>query len=196
MAAYPLFQAEGGGSTPTSALDLQLYEINMRLACELNKRWHSVLPRTDLGNMLCGNMSVAYGAMYRDNWYAVAILSQPIVASLCDGHTIELRRLAICNNAPKNSASRILSRIRRMVKQRFPKMLKIVSYQAVDVHVGTIYKAAGWRIAGKVVKARPQRMPGSKQRATGPLQTCSRKVRWEITVQRNRATVLESSSQG
>ena len=181
MAALPLFQAGGGGSIPTSPLQFQIIEIGMRLAQELNREWHSMLPRTDLGNLLCGNMSVAYGAIFEERYFAVAILSQPIIASLCDGETIELRRLAICSEAPKNTASRMLSVIKKMVHKKMPHLKRIVSYLAVDVHQGTIYKAAGWISVGEIVAARPQRFSGinPKTRATGPLQTTSRKQRWE-----------------
>ncbi len=182
IGAYPLFQEGSGGSTPTSPLQLHFYEISMQLAQELNRAWHSLLPRTDLGNLLCGNMSVAYGAMYNDNWYAVAIWSQPIIHSMCDGTTIELRRMAISDSAPKYTASRMLAIMRRLVKRKFPFLVKAISYQAVDVHAGTIYKAAGWTPVGKVVAARPQRFKGERGRATGPLQTKSRKLRWEIAL--------------
>lgn len=179
--AFPLFQEEGGGSIPTSALSLRIEEINMRLAQELNARWHSMLPRTDLGNLLCGNTSVAYGALFDNAWWAVAIWSQPIIRSMCDGETIELRRLAISDQAPKNTASRMLAVMRRLVKQKFPQVAKAISYLAVDVHSGTIYKAAGWIPVGDIVNARPQRFSNrnKKTRATGPLQTTSRKQRWE-----------------
>lgn len=154
----------------------------MRLAQELNARWHSMLPRTDLGNLLCGNTSVAYGALFDNAWWAVAIWSQPIIRSMCDGKTIELRRLAIPDNAPKNTASRMLAVMRRLVKRKFPDMEKAISYLAVDVHKGTIYRAAGWKPVGEIVAARPQRFSGVNKntRATGPLQTKSRKQRWEI----------------
>ena len=181
MAAYPLFQEDGGGSIPTSALQLQLTEIGMRRAQELNWKWHSMLPRTDLGNLLCGNTSVAYGAEFDGNYYAVGIWSQPIIRAVCDGHTIELRRLAICQSAPRNTASRMLAVMCRLVKRKFPEMCKAVSYLAVDVHKGTIYKAAGWTPVGAIVKARPQRFSGVNKntRATAPLQTKSDKQRWE-----------------
>ncbi len=179
IGSIPLFHNGDGGSSPTSTLDLTVREISMRTAADLNRQWHSMLPRTDLGNLLCGSTSVAYGADYGDQWYAVAIYTQPIIRSLCDGATIELRRLAVCSAAPKNTATRVLAVTRRMVKKRFPQIERIVSYQAVDVHAGTIYKADNWTPAGKIVDARPQRLPGSKQRATGPLQTTSRKLRWE-----------------
>ena len=42
VAAHPLFQAEGGGSIPTSALQLRLFEVSMELAADLNRQWHSM----------------------------------------------------------------------------------------------------------------------------------------------------------
>ena len=181
VVAHPLFQEEKGGSIPTSALSFDIVEMGMRRAQQLNQEWHSMLPRTDLGNLLCGSTSVAYAAEFEGNYYAVAIWSQPIIRAVCDGHTIELRRLAICDTAPKNTASRMLGVMRKLVKRKFPEMTKAVSYLAVDVHKGTIYRAAGWTIAGEIVAARPQRFSGvnKKTRATGPLQTKSRKQRWE-----------------
>ena len=182
VARLLLYQQADGGSIPTSPLLFRFVEVDMRTACELNRRWHSMLPRTDLGNMLCGNMSAAYAALFGGKFYAVAIYSQPIIRSMCDGKTIELRRLAICGECPKNTASRMMAITKKLVKKRYPFLEKVISYLAVDVHVGTIYKASGWHPVGDVVDARPQRLPGSKQRATGPLQTMSRKQRWEIRI--------------
>jgi hypothetical protein len=79
-----------------------------------------MLPRTDLGNLLCGNMSVAYAAEHGGAYYAVAIWSQPIIRSIADGVTIELRRLAIADEAPKNTASRMLAVMIRLVKRKYP----------------------------------------------------------------------------
>lgn len=177
---HPLFPGTSTEQGPESATQLRLYEVDMWTAAELNRRWHSMLPRTDIGNLLCGTTSVAYAAEFQDRYYAVAIWSQPIVASLCDGHTIELRRLAICREAPQNTASRLLAVMRRLVRKKYPSMVRAISYLAVDVHSGTIYKASGWTVVGEVVGARPQRMSGQGQRATAPLQTKSRKQRWEM----------------
>jgi hypothetical protein len=179
--AHPLFQEEGSGAKPTSPLQLTIQEIDMRTACVLNKKWHSLLPRTDLGNMLAGNTSVAYAAYFEGRYYAVAIFSQPIIRAIAkDGKTIELRRLAICAESPKNTASRMLSVCRKLVKKKYPQMEKCVSYLAIDHHKGTIYKASGWRQVGVISSPRPQRKTGDHGRATGPLQTHSRKQRWEI----------------
>jgi len=175
-----LIQSADGGSIPTSALQLRMVEIGMREAQRLNREWHSLLPRADLGNLLCGNTSAAYGALFGGRFYAVAIYSQPIVRAMCDGSTLELRRLAVSSEAPKNTASRMMAVTGRLVKKRYPQTNRLVSYLAVDVHKGTIYRAAGWKPVGGIVDARPQRKRGSRQRATGPLQTTSRKQRWEI----------------
>lgn len=181
MVARPLFQAGGGGSIPTSALQLRFVEVPMVYAQKMNERWHSLLPRTDLGNLLCGSISVAYVAEWEGMYYAIAIYSQPIIRAVAkDGKTLELRRLAICKEAPKNTASRMMAITKKLVKKKYPFLKRIISYLAVDVHSGTIYKAAGWKPVGKVVDARPQRKFGDKNRATGPLQTKSRKQRWEI----------------
>ncbi len=180
----PLFQPGKSISVPISALQLRVVKIGMRLACDLNRQWHSLLPRADLGNMLCGNMSVAYGAEHDDRWYAVAIWSQPIIRANCDGKTIELRRMAICADAPKYTASRILGVMRRLIKKEMPYLTRAISYQAIEVHEGTIYKASGWQRAGKISAARPQRFSNvsKRTRATGPLQTHSPKQRWEIAL--------------
>lgn len=181
VAAYPLFHEERGGSIPTSPLQFEIEEIGARLACELNRQWHSMLPRTDLGNILCGNMTVCFGAYFDGAWFAVGIWSQPIIRSMCDGHTIELRRLAINDHAPKNTASRMLSVMRKRLKRKMPHLQRLISYLAVDVHEGTIYKASGWRPVGDIVAARPQRFTRrTNQGSTGPLQTKSRKQRWEL----------------
>ena len=176
---YPAFQPGDGGSIPTSARDFEIVEVSVRSARDLNTLWHSLLPRTDLGNLLCGRTSAAYAAVFDGRAFAVGLWSQPIVRQLCDGQTVELRRLAICAEAPKNTASRMLARMRRMIRQKYPQLRTAISYQATAVHEGIIYKADGWTPAGKVCPARPQRLPGSKQRATGPLQTTSPKQRWE-----------------
>lgn len=178
---HPLFGCRETAK-PTSAKQLTVTEIGMRLARELNQQWHSMLPRTDLGNLLCGNTSVAYGAEFDGRWYAVAIWSQPIIRAMCDGNTIELRRLAICGESPKNTASRMLAVMRTLVKQKYPAMTRAISYLAIDVHSGSIYRASGWRPVGVVSAARPQRFSGvnKRTRATAPLQTTSRKQRYEI----------------
>lgn len=58
---------------------------------------------------------------------------------------IELRRFAIAEAAPKNTASRMLGFMVRDLFLKYPRLSRCISYQDTAVHDGTIYKASGWR---------------------------------------------------
>ena len=136
---HPLFQAEEGGSTPTSALLLRFDACSRDTFKELNALWHSRLPM--IGN---SHGRVYYRAEYGGVVYAVAMWSNPVARLLPQREWIELRRLAIAPDAPKNTASRMLGWMARDIKRRFPEVIRLVSYQDCEVHTGGIYKAAGW----------------------------------------------------
>jgi hypothetical protein len=142
--ACPLFQAEYGGSQPTSALQLRIGKIAPRTAMTLNRLWHSRLPEISNWRMCEG-----YGAEFGNVYYAVALWSVPCNQNLFKMGCYELRRLAIAEDAPRNTASRMLSVMRRQIEKSHPEVNMLVSYQDTAVHVGTIYKAAGWKCRGK-----------------------------------------------
>jgi hypothetical protein len=177
--ACPLFQAECGGEVPTSALQLKLYRISMRKAQELNAFWHSVLPETHLGNLVGNNHNVAYAAECSNIYYAVAIWTDPIAGNRLENGSeiVELRRFAISDDAPRFTASRMLSVMRKLLKKQFPDIKKLISYQALDHHSGTIYKAAGWK---PCAQSKATVWHSNENRA--PLQTESNKIRWEMNI--------------
>jgi hypothetical protein len=179
---HPLFQAGQGGSIPTSALQLEIVEISRYLARDLNAQWHSRLPVYDTG--FCLNSTVSFGAQFEGVIYAVAIWTNPVAAALPQHEWLELRRMAIAPDAPKNTGSRMLSVMARLIRAKCPSVNVLVSYQDEEAHHGTIYKAAGWvatsRHAGgswnrpnaKNKNGKPRVRPDNNG-ATGP------KVRWE-----------------
>lgn len=176
--AQPLFQVAGGGSIPTSALQLKFDTCEVQTAIELNALWHSVLPNISAFNITMNPLHICYTAEYENGYYAVAIWSSPVALNRMKWgreEVIELRRLAIANNAPKNTATRMLSWMTKDLKKRFPELLVLVSYQAVEHHQGTIYKAANWV---QSVKSKPTswHKRGAKE------QTTSEKVRWELYI--------------
>lgn len=175
--AYPLFQEGDGGSIPTSALQLIVFPVDMGQAQKLNRMWHSVLPETDLGNLLRNARSVAFVAEFQNVRYACGIWTTPIAANrMKNGFDwLELRRFAIAPDAPKNTASRVLSVMVRLIRKRWPELIGLVSYQAVAHHTGTIYKAAGW-VATNKSKASTWH-PGERR---AEMQTQSDKIRWEL----------------
>jgi hypothetical protein len=177
--ARPLFfQVEGGGSIPTSALNLLFEECDMRRAMELNREWHSVLPKTNLGNLTRNRRYVAYTAEFDGIIYAVAIWTSPVAANrLKDGENrLELRRMAISGKAPKNTASRMIGWMRKDVKRKWTELIGLISYQDTEKHKGTIYAASGWTpidTTKSLTKWNTNGRARNKEQSTAP------KIRWE-----------------
>lgn len=173
--AWPLFQAEYGGSKPTSALQLQLRTISLRGAMKLNENWHSRLPKTDFSNIIRSGWYHCFVAESSNVFYAVAIWTNPVARLLNGRGMIELRRLAIAPDAPKNTASRML-RIMALLLFRELGPRTLISYQDTEVHTGGIYKAAGWSPTARNESGewnRPNRF------RKGP-QSAAPKQRWEL----------------
>lgn len=184
--SMPLFRSGCGGSSPTSALQLIIRECSIPRAQQLNALWHSVLPRTSLFNLQGSGSNVNYWADYQDRAYAVAIWTRPIAANrMKDGDIcLELRRLAIADDAPLNTASRMLAVMRRLISKKFPHIVRLVSYQAEEHHCGTIYRASGWQVTGRYDGAdRAWRVGDQKEKLNLPMQTTSAKIRWEYPLQ-------------
>lgn len=156
-----------------------LREIRAIDACELNKEWHSRFPLIDWSNVVRNKHYVCYTADYKMIPYAVAIWSTPIAANrLKDGNLLlELRRMAICEFAPKNTATWMLSQMKKDIAQRFPDVIRLISYQDTEAHFGTIYKAANWIAKNESPSGMEWSDTGRKRNAA---QSTASKVRWEL----------------
>ena len=182
--AYPLFnQVEGGGSIPTSPLQFQIAEMSIYKARDLNALWHSRLPIYDTG--FCLNSLVSYGALFQNKYYAIAIWTNPVAPNLPQHEWLELRRMAIAFDAPKNTASHMLSVMAKLIKLKFPQVERLISYQDEEVHKGTIYKASNW-IIGAHHRGGSWNRPNSRNKSTGLPRTrpdlnkaIGAKTRWE-----------------
>ena len=175
---HPLFQAEGGGSTPTSALrarELHFDCCPKPFAVELVRAWHSRLPKCAKGPW-----TQAFHAHANGVTYAVALWNNPSTRCL-PSHWRELRRMACAPDAPKNTASRFLAWMARWFEQNRPECEKLISYQDTRVHLGTIYKAAGW-VAEHQAQARQRDRsvwkPGYRRAINGMDADVSAKIRW------------------
>jgi hypothetical protein len=171
---HPLFQAGQGGSIPTSALDLQIETIDFDRAVELNREWHSILPRFGTG-FIKYQPFPCFAAVAGGVIYAVAIWSNPAARNLPQQEWLELRRMAIADDAPKNLASRMLKVMRLLLHRRFPHVVRVCSYQSKSVHAGTMYRADGWRPVSNC-KADTWNRPS---RARLESQQTDDRVRWE-----------------
>ena len=177
VVAYPLFQTERSGSIPTSTLQLHFQEISRDLFRMCNKKWHSRLPLVGSSGFI-----VCYGAEYEGNIFAVAAWSNPVARLLPQKTWLELRRLAICEDAPKNTASRMIGWMIRDIKARMKYIDKLISYQDLDVHKGTIYLATNWTKAKNYVsRSRGWTRDGwnNRKRKGRTNQAVAPRMRWE-----------------
>ena len=176
----PLFRDVIGSDSPNGAKDLLISKCDVHKACELNQLWHSRFPKIDWSNVVRNKDYICFVAEYNAIAYAVAIWSSPIAGNrLKNGATaLELRRLAISDDAPRNTASRMISVMRKEIQRSLPHIDLLLSYQDTDVHLGTIYKASGWTVA-----ASSQGISwSSNSRKRNKEQSMSPKIRWEFRI--------------
>jgi hypothetical protein len=171
-----LFQDGGSGAIPTSALSLWVDEIRFSQARQLNALWHSRLPRIgDPTNVMKPRVAPCFAAIFDGMIYAIAIWSHPVSRVLPQKHWLELRRLAIAPDAPKNTASRMLAVMTRLIRKQMPNVCRLVSYHDMGVHTGCIYRAAGW-VPTVISNSGTWNAPARPRPAS---QSTSPKQRWE-----------------
>ena len=181
IAEQPTLQLEDGGAIPTSPLHLQIERIDVHTACRLNEKWHSRLPQIHWSNVVRNKHYACFGARFDGCLHAIAIWSSPVAANrLKDGQQLlELRRFAIAETAPKNTATRMLAIMTKLIRQDYPDLVRLISYQDTEVHLGTIYKAAGWKLA----TVNEGQSWTNTNRKRNKEQSIAAKARWELDLQ-------------
>lgn len=176
----PLFRNQLGTEKPKTPKQFKIYVCKVQEACALNKLWHSRFPKIDWSNVVRNRDYVCYRADFNEISYAVAIWSSPVAANRLAGgeFCLELRRMAISDDAPKNSASYMIAKMTKMIKLNMPHIKKLISYQDVDAHFGTIYKASNWRKAAE----NNGLSWTTKNRKRNKEQSLSTKIRWEFNL--------------
>lgn len=173
---HPLFG--DGGPMAARASELEMYDISVDEAMRLNAEWHSLLPDTERGNLHRNRERAFYALALNNVYYAVAISTSPIAGNRLPPDRIELRRLAIADYAPRNTATRFMGMMRRDLKKKFPHIRKAISYQATKYHLGTIYKADNWEpVTSSGIGGWSRDTPGRKRTPTQAQDSV--KVRWE-----------------
>lgn len=161
-----------------SPKELRYVVIPAKQACEYNALWHSRLPKIHWSNVVRNSYSVCFAATtVTGQIVAIAIWSSPVAQNrfVFGKQILELRRLAISFDCPKNTASNMLAYMRKWIKKNLPEIALLISYQDTDVHLGTIYKADNW-----VVGAFSSGLKwNTANRIRNPEQSLAVKVRWE-----------------
>lgn len=148
MAEQSLFQATGGGSIPTSPLQLELREIDHKKASECYKKWH-YLGETDF--MSTWNL----GVMFNKRLYGCISLGVPnareikgVYDEITQKNWWEIKRFALSDDLPKNSESRVIAIALKLLK-KFKKPDGVITYADTNVgHSGVIYRASGFNYFG------------------------------------------------
>jgi hypothetical protein len=118
-----------------------------------------------------------FAAIYQEMPYAVAIWPAPAARMLPLKTWLELRRLAVSPEAPRNTPSRMLAIMARILRKERSDLETLISYQATQAHTGAIYRAAGW-VTGRTD---PGRQWDTPSRRRPPNQTQAPR-RWEMVL--------------
>ena len=175
-----LFDLPERTAPPDSPKQFTFEVIRAQTACLLNQQWHSRLPIIDWSNVVRNTHYVCFGAKHNDEFYASAIWSSPVAQNRFKygKQILELRRLAISPEAPRNTATRMLAFMRKHIVKTMPDIALLVSYQDTEVHLGTIYKADNW-VATSVSEGTSWT---NEKRQRNKDQSLADKVRWEYKI--------------
>lgn len=170
------------GSIPTPPLHIFFKRIANKTGAELNAKWHSVLPRIPVFHI-----QIAFGAFLPNGeCCGVSLWGRPVARTICGKGWLELRRMALSPEAPKNTASKMLGWMGREIPKLRPDINRFISYQDTEHHKGTIYRAAGWTPVD--MKSSPVNWGGAAQTKTKPSRKRDTKIlkapkiRWEKLV--------------
>lgn len=180
---------------PLRARDLELAVVSPDTARRFVAAWHSRLPKTQ-----AGPWKLAFAAHHEFTCFGAALWHNPSSRGL-PNDWLELRRLAVPDDAPPHTASWMLGAMARWVWRNMPDVDRLFSYQDVAVHRGTIYRAAGWSAAHF---AKPRQRDRSKPRIgtrrayrsnlNGIEPDAAGKVRWEKRAVRTVRAPREASA--
>lgn len=124
-----------------SVKNIRVEKINKQAAKMFLDKYH------ELGYSNC---TIALGVFLDQKLEGVLTLGSPVVNSagnflnLKQHQIIELRKMYLTDICPKNSESRVLAIVGKLIKKNWPNISAIITY-CDDSEPATGYKAAGWK---------------------------------------------------
>jgi len=141
----PSFQMVEGGATPTSTLhikDMKVYNCEFKDISHIFERYHYK------GKNMGGGISVCFKLVYKSEIVGGAVLGKPRHLKKYPD-CIDIRRMALIDECPKNSESYFLGKVVQWIK-RYTDYKRVLSYADASVgHKGTIYKASNFINVGE-----------------------------------------------
>jgi len=123
--------------------------VNKRTASIAYTKWHYMGSKGFLS-------SYNYGVYFDDILVGAISYGIPnapningIYTQETQGDYLELTRLALSDNCPKNSESRVIAITIKMLKRTIPKLKGIITYaDTAQNHTGVIYRASNFKYLG------------------------------------------------
>lgn len=136
----------GGGSIPTSPLQYRVEECEFKSISPIFERYHYK------GAHMGGGIFASLKLTYKGNIQGGAVVGKPRQENFYSNgkkRVMEIRRMACLDECPKNTESYFLGKLVWIFKKKNLCDL-IISYSDLSVgHIGTIYKAANFKLIGK-----------------------------------------------
>lgn len=153
--------------------EITVVPITLRAANDFVAEYHRHSGRT-----VRNGGKFAIGAMSDGELIGIAIVGNPVSATLMDGVTAEVLRCCVSPTAPRNACSFLYGRCWRIWQQMGGR--RIVTY-TLATEGGASLRGAGWRIVGNV---KPHKRWGNKTLSDGKPRTdqaiyAQAKFRWE-----------------
>ncbi|WP_051275799.1 XF1762 family protein [Desulfovirgula thermocuniculi] len=148
---------------PPSAKHLEMRPVPYRIAQAFVER-HHYLGYAPPGARAC------LGVWYGDRLVGVLVFGRPSARLEDQRHTLELTRMVLLDECPRNSESRALALAVKWVRRNMPGIRRLIAYADPGRgHQGTVYRAAGWRLVGRTAGGRWTRTGRSRRdAAAGP----------------------------
>lgn len=133
---------------PPSARTLTVLPVSYRTA-KLFVEQHHYLGYAPPGARAC------LGVWYGGRLMGVLMFGRPS-ARLEDQHnTLELTRMVLLDECPRNSESRALALATMWIRKNMHEIRRLIAYSdPAQGHEGTVYRAVGWRLIGRTTGGR------------------------------------------
>ena len=146
--AWPESIQAGGGAIPTPALQsIQVRPVSVKIAKEIIVRNHYL-------HTMPGGTKLAFGIFNNDRLMGAVTLgvgpfnAHRLVSGATHGDCIALTRLWLDDGLPKNSESRVLAVVLRLLARHTRLKFAVTYADPTAGHLGTIYQAGGWLYTG------------------------------------------------
>lgn len=138
-----LFQRGNGGAMPTSPHKFRVYECSFSDIRHIFEEYH--YKKGAMG----GGISFCLGLYFNEEIIGGVVVGKPRHESKYK-KSLDIRRMACIDEAPKNTESYFLSKVIWVIKKKYPEITNVISYSDLtEGHVGTIYKAANFKEIGE-----------------------------------------------